>query len=190
MKIIISAHIDTVFKDPYCIYRGGILEGANDNFASIMALGTVLLNPIWLQDNIEIQLTEDEEMYMDGAKSIAKKNNPKDTFIIVMEVTEAKPGKNHLFTIENVHEIKISEIKKALPKHPFRIVNGGTESEAWLYAEHKFSVLEVCVPVVGGVHNLQSKTNIKSIEAVGKAIVALVEYFSTKDIASIRSEDD
>ena len=190
MKIIISSHIDTVFKDPYCIYRGGILEGANDNFASIMALGTVLLNPIWLQDNVEIQLTEDEEMYQDGAKNIARKNNPKDTLIVVMDVTEAKPGSGNLFTVENIHEIKTSEIKRALHKHPFRIIKDGTESEAWLYAEHKFSVLEVCIPVMGGVHNLQSKASIKSIEAVGRAIVALVEYFSAKDIASIRSEDD
>lgn len=189
MKIIISCHCDTVFTQPYCIFKGGFLEGANDNFASIMAVGTILTNPIWLKDNVELQLTEDEEMYMDGAKSIAKKNNPKDTLIIVMEVTEAKAGKNNLFTVENIHEIKVSEIKKALQRHPYRIVMEGTESESWLYAEHGFSVLEVCVPVIGGVHNLQSKSNIKNLEAVGKAIIALIEYFIDKDIASIRSED-
>jgi hypothetical protein len=109
MKIIVSCHCDTVFTQPYCIFKGGILEGANDNFSSIIALGTVLTNPIWLKDSVELQLTEDEEMYMDGAKSIAKKNNSKDTLIVVMDITEAKPGKKNLFTVENIHEIKISE---------------------------------------------------------------------------------
>jgi len=189
MKIIVSSHIDTIYKDPYCIFRNGILTGANDNFASMLALGTVLLNPIWMKDNIEVQFTEDEELGMDGARSIVKKNNPKDTLIIVMEVTEAKCVKNRLFTVENIHEIKVSEIKKALQRHPYRIVMAGTESESWLYAEHGFSVLEVCIPVIGGIHNLQGKSNIKNIEAVGKAIIALIEYFTDKDIASIRSED-
>jgi hypothetical protein len=181
----VSCHCDTVFTQPYAILTDGIFEGANDNFASMMAIGSVIgeLNAA------EVQLTEDEEMYMDGAKTIAKKNNPKDTLIIVMDITEAKPGSSNLFTIENVHELKISEIRKALKGHKYRIVKNGTESEAWLYAEHGFSVLEIDIPLKGGCHNLQSQSKVESILAVGKALVALIKYFKDKDISAVREDE-
>lgn len=189
MKIIVSCHCDTVFTHPYLSFKEGIIEGANDNFASIMAVSSVMGDPIWREPHIEVQLTEDEEMYMDGAKNIATKNNPKDTLLIVMEVTEASPGRSGLFTIENLHEIKPAEIKKALKGHNYRILKEGTESEAWLYAEKDFSVFEICVPVKGGCHNLQSKAKVESIIAVGQALVSLVSYFKDKEISAIRPED-
>jgi hypothetical protein len=185
MKIIVSCHCDTVFTQPYAIFKDGILEGATDNFASIMAVGSVL-GELGL---VELQLTEDEEMYMDGAKNIAKNNNPKDTLLIVMDVTEASPGRDGLFTIENVHELKLSEIRKALKGHKYKIVKDGTESEAWLYAEKDFSVLEIDVPVKGGCHNFKSKATIQSILAVGRALIALIEYFKDKEISAIREPD-
>ena len=189
MKIVISCHCDTVYTQPYAIFKDGIVEGANDNFASIMAASSVIGDPIWRQINLELQLTEDEEMYMDGAKNIATKNNTKDTLIIVMDVTEAHPGRNNLFTIENLHEIKPSEIKKALKGHAYRILKEGTQSEAWLYAEKDFSVFEICVPIKGGCHNLQSKAAVESIVAVGKALISLITYFKDKEISAIREPD-
>jgi hypothetical protein len=190
MKIIISCHCDTVFTQPYCKCRDGVLEGANDNFSSIMAISRTLDDPIWKGTEVELQLTEDEEMYMDGAKAIAKKNNPKDTLIIVMDVTDAKIRKGN-FTVENVHEIKISEIKKALVSFVkrYRIVKNGSESEAWLYAENGFSVLEIDIPVSGGLHSLNSKSKTEDHAVVSKAILALIYYFKDKDISAIRSDD-
>lgn len=190
MKIIISCHCDTVFTQPYCVCKEGIVEGANDNFSSIMAISRTLDDPVWKEPGIELQLTEDEEMYMDGAKAIARKNNPKDTLIIVMEVTERKVRKGN-FTIENVHEIKTSEIKKALVNFSkkYRLIKDGTESEAWLYAEQGFSVLEIDIPVSGGLHSLNSKSKIEDHAVVSKAVVALIYYFKDKDISAIRSDD-
>ena len=181
MKIIISSHCDTVFTQPYAILINGTIRGANDNFASLLAIGSVIEQ----LGDAEVQFTEDEEMYMDGAKSIAKKNNPKDTMIIVMDVTEASPGKGW-FTIENIHELNLIDIKKALKGHKYKIIENGAESEAWLYAEKGFSVLEIDIPVKGGCHNLQSETRVENIVAVGKALVSLVNYFKDKDISAVR----
>lgn len=180
-----SLNCDTIYNQPYAIFKNRIFEGATDNFASIMAIGSV----IGELGEAELQLTEDEEMYQDGAQAIAKRNNPKDTLIIVMDVTEASPGRQGLFTIENVHEIRLSEIRKALKGHKYRIVQDGTESEAWLYAEKDFSVVEIDVPVKGGCHNLKSKASLESILAVGRGIVALVDYFKDKEISAIRPTD-
>lgn len=190
MKIIISSHIDTVFNQPYAIFRQGILTGANDNFASTVALGRIMDDPVWESGNLEIQFTEDEEMYMDGAATIARRNNPKDTLIIVLDVTGVA-GK-HSFTIENIHEVKTEEIKKALKnfKGKYKIIKDGTESEAWLYAEKGFSVIEVDIPVRGGIHSLNSTSKVVDHRAVADAVLALIYYFKDKDISAIRSEDD
>lgn len=190
MKIIISSHIDTVFKDPFCKFKQGILKGANDNFASILALGRIIDDPIWLEPTIEVAMTEDEELSMDGAKYVALQNNPKDTLIIVQDVTK-KTGKKINFTIENVHEVKFSEIKKALKDFTkkYRIVQNGTESEAWLYAEKGFSVIEIDVPVAGGLHSLDSISLSEDQAVSAKALLALLYYFKDKEISAIRSED-
>lgn len=189
MKIIISCHCDTCFNQPYGILKDGVFRGANDNFASVLALGRILDDPLFQDPNIEVQLTEDEEMYMDGAKTIAKRNNPKDTLIMVMDVTENARKAN--FTIENVHEIRMSEIKAALKtfKRSYRMVSNGTESEAWLYAEHGFSVLEVDIPVKGGLHSLDSTSRTEDQKIAAQAILALLYHFKDKDISAIRSDD-
>jgi len=187
MKIVISCHVDTVFSQPYGILRNGIFEGANDNFASILALGRIIDDPIFMDPLIELQLTEDEEMYMDGARTIAERNNPKDTLIIVMDVTDV--GARYSFTIENVKEIRKAEIKKALKSFGkrYKIVDEGTESEAWLYAKQGFSVLEVDIPVKGGLHSLSSTSTVENQKAAAEAVLALLVYFKDKDISAIRS---
>lgn len=187
MKIIISTHCDTVFQQPYGVLKNGVFTGANDNFASILALGRIIDDPVFKDPTIELQLTEDEEMYMDGAKTIAKKNNPKDTLIIVMDVTEV--GSRYGFTIENVHEINVEEIRKALKSFgkKYKIVEDGTESEAWLYAEAGFSVVEVDIPIKGGCHNLSSTTTVENQKMAAEAVLALLYYFKDKDISAIRS---
>ena len=192
MKIIVSCHCDTVFRDPYCSFKQGILRGACDNFASILAVATILDDPMWLEPNIELQLTEDEEMYMDGAKSIVKKNNPKDTLIIVMDVTNAKIKGSMHFTIENFHEVRESEIRKSLKdfKGQYRLVPNGTESEAWIYAEHGFSVIELDIPVAGGLHSLDSTSKRIDQSVASKALLAMIYYFKDKEISAIRSEDN
>ncbi len=190
MKIIVSTHCDTVFRDPYCQFKQGILKGACDNFASILTVGRTMDDAIWNEPNVELVLTEDEEMYMDGAKCIATRNNPKDTLIIVQDVTK-KTGKKINFTIENVHEVKFSEIKKALKDFTkkYRIIQNGTESEAWLYAEKGFSVIELDVPVSGGLHSLDSISLADDQTVSAKALLALLYYFKDKEISAIRSED-
>jgi hypothetical protein len=147
-------------------------------------------DPVWLEPNIEVAITEDEEMYMDGAQYVAKQNNSKDTLIIVQDVTK-KIGKKINFTIENVHEVKFSEIKKALRDFPkqYRIVQNGTESEAWLYKEKGFSVIELDVPVSGGLHSLDSTSTAVDQSVTAKALLALIYYFKDKEISAIRSED-
>lgn len=190
MKIIISCHCDTVFSHPFCIFEKGILRGANDNFASILTVGRILDDSCWEDGNVILHLTEDEEMYQDGAKYIAKRNNPKDTLIIVQDITTIRSHKIN-FTIENVKEVRLTEIRKALKNFTgqYKIVPNGTESEAWLYAEQGFSVIELDIPIFNGEHSLDSITHIKDHVVASNALLTLIRYFKDKDIASIRPED-
>lgn len=187
MKIIVSCHCDTVFRYPYCSFREGILKGACDNFAGILTVASILDDLVWMESNIELQLTEDEEMYMDGAKCIVKKNNPKDTLIIVIDVTKT----NKHFTIENYREVKESEIRKALKefKGQYKLIANGTESEAWIYGDNGFSVLELDIPVFGGLHSLDSTSKRTDQAIAAKALLALIYYFKDKEISAIRGNN-
>ena len=182
MNIIVSCHIDTVFSQPCISWDGSRLKGALDNFASVFACS--LLIDSMLQD-IHIEFTEDEELTMDGARSLARKYNNQDTMFIVMDVTSS--SKKHLFTIENCHRIKSIHINRALQtfKGQYKIIQNGSESEAWLYRDLGFAVIEVDIPVFGGVHNLEGTTTWERVQTVATAIKVLVHYFKSKSLVEI-----
>ena len=182
MKIVISTHCDTVWKDPYLKIVDGMVIGACDNFASILAVGHVIQTP-----DIIIELTEDEEMSMEGARVVSERNSPEDTLIIVQDVTEKRKGRNKKlnFTIENVNNVQLKHIRKALKGFKYKVVSDGTESEAWLYKKAGFSCLEIDVPVTGGTHSLGSRAKVVDIIAVSDALKALIEYFKDKSIEEI-----
>jgi len=162
-------------------YKDGILRGALDNFASMLAAGLVMVS----MPDIHIEFTEDEEVTMDGARQVARANDNKDTMFIVMDVTDQAKGKD--FTIENIHRIRIKEIRKALEtfRGKYRIIPVGTESEAWLYKDMGFAVFEVDIPVKNGIHSLNCQTDLEKIKIAAKAVEALIRYFSTKLLAEI-----
>jgi hypothetical protein len=179
MEIIISVHIDSVFKDPMSTFKDGYLLGACDNLAGILACAQ-LIN----KEGIKIEWTNDEEMHMDGARYIAKENSADNVFMLVVDVTER--GKNWdklYFTVENYAGIQLKHIKKAL--HPlnghYKIIEKGTESEAWLYKDLGFACLEIDVPVSGGLHNLKNKARLIDILKVSEAISLVCDYLKDKD---------
>jgi hypothetical protein len=176
MKVVISSHYDTVFTHPFGILRGGILTGACDNIAGIIAVAQNL--PLMNMEGITWELTEDEEMYQDGARYIVKRNNPQDTFIIVVDCTlRNKRWEKTQFTIENIYGIKEYHIRRALsPLRGKYLIRKGFESEAWLYKDMGFACVEVDVPVMGGMHNLESKSRVEDMVVAGQAIKFLAEY--------------
>ena len=176
MKVIISCHMDTVFRDPFARLMNGELIGACDNMASILAASQIINKP-----GLNVEFTEDEEMHMDGARYVAKKNDPADTFIIVQDETiRVKTWKKINFTIENWFGVQVKHIKAALKGFHYLMKQNGVESEAWLYREMGFPCLEIDVPVVGGLHSLDGRARVEDILVVGNALNSLVDYFSAK----------
>lgn len=183
MRIIVSCHCDSVFRSDiaYMRYKGGILKGALDNFASMLA-ASLLISGI---PDAEVEFTEDEENTMDGARQLARANDNKNTMFIVMDVTG--DGKGKVFTIENVHRIRTKEVHEALTelKGQYRIVGRGTESEAWLYKDMGFAVIEVDIPARGGLHSLDCTTDFSRLKVVAKAVELLITYFKDKSITDV-----
>ncbi len=176
MKIIISCHFDTVFQHPYGRISDGYLTGACDNIAGIMVAAGLMDQP-----GIHIEFTEDEEMYMDGARAICKKYDPKETFIIVLDVTvRGKTWDKVNFTVENWNGIQTKDIKGALKGFNYKIVPNGTESEAWLYKDMGFACLEIDVPVMGGLHSLDGRARIEDILKATEAVLAIRHYIEGK----------
>lgn len=174
MKVLVSSHIDTVFKEPYARTKDGLLIGACDNFASAMAVGRIIED-----EEIIFELTENEEMFMDGARYVTKRYSPEDIFIVVLDVTKrAKSWKKNYFSVENWNGIDEKHIKRALApfKKQYRLNPNGEESEAWLYKEMGFACLEIDIPISGGLHSLDSTARISDILLVPPAVIAIKEY--------------
>ena len=189
MNIIVSCHYDTVFRDPFACWENGILRGACDNIAGVLAMG-YLIHEV---PELHLELTEDEEMGMDGARQLAKAHSPDDTLFIVIEVTERSSKWKHInFTIENFHRIQPRHIKAALKSMAgkYKLRPTGTESEGWLYRDKGFATLEVDVPVSGGLHNLKGVARGEDMWAVSEAVKLLAEYLAPKNIREIEGEID
>ena len=156
---------------------GGVLQGACDNIASILAAAQLIGD-----DDLEIQFTEEEEMHMDGARYLAKDHNPQEDFIIVLDGTDSKKNWKIHFTVENWYGIKEKHIRKALKSFTgrYKLNRDGTESEAWLYGELGFACLELDVPVCGGMHNLEATAKVTDILQTARAIRAVADYVKTK----------
>ena len=179
MIVIISCHIDSIFKDPMATFKDGYLLGTCDNLAGILACAQLIY-----KEGIKIEWTNDEEMHMDGARYVAKENSADNVFIVVVDVTER--GKNWekiYFTVENYSGIQLKHIKKAL--HPlnghYKIIEKGTESEAQLYHDLGFACLEIDIPVIGGLHNLKNKARLVDILKASEAIGLIVDYVKDKE---------
>ncbi len=178
MQVVVSSHIDSVFREPYARTQGGLFIGACDNFASAMAVGRIID-----EADILFELTENEEMFMDGARYVTKKYKSEDTFIIVLDVTKRNRNwKKINFTVENWNGILEKYIRKALQgfRGQYKLNLDGAESEAWLYKEMGFACLEVDIPVMGGLHSLDSIARIEDIVVVSTAILAIKNYIKDR----------
>ncbi len=190
MNIIVSSHLDTVFRDPHAHWQDGIFKGACDNLVGCFAMAIVMHNA----PNVRIEFTEDEEMYMDGCRQLAKYSKQDEDLFIVIDVCDRSKhwGKGINFTVENFHRIQQKHIRAALKPlaKQYRLRPQGEESEAWVYRDMGFACVEVDVPVVGGIHNLEGWTRGEDMWAVAEATKLLAEYFSPKNIREIEGEID
>ena len=192
MNVVISCHYDTVFIQPYGKIKDGVLTGACDNIAGVLSVAQLI------GDGLEIELTEEEEMHMDGARYLAKNHDPQSDFIIVVDVTRKPKGSKFHFTVENWHGITDKHVKAALKEFQgkYKLNKEGEESEAWLYSELGYACLEIDVPAAGGLHSLEAKSLIVDMLQAARAIKAVAEYIKTKtreelsDIYKVGDEHD
>jgi putative aminopeptidase FrvX len=189
VNVIISCHLDSVFTTPFADWQDGVFRGACDNFAGVLAMGYLVHE----MPDLHIEFTESEETTMDGARQLARIHKPDETLFIVIDVTDRSRGwKSIHFTIENYHRIQEKHIRQALKslRNKYKLKPLGTESEAWLYKDKGFPTLEVDVPVMGGLHNLQGVARGEDIWAVSEATKLLAAYFQDKTLREIEGEID
>ncbi len=178
MQIVISAHFDTVFLDPFSTLKNGMLCGTCDNLAGILATAQLIG-----KEGIFIEYTNQEESTMGGARNVARDHSADDTFMLVVDVTERKKNWDKIhFTAENWFGIQPKHIKKALQplSGHYRMTERGLESEAWLYKDLGFACLEIDIPVSGGIHNLKNKARLIDIQKASEAIDLVRIYLLDK----------
>ncbi len=161
------------------VLSDGILKGACDNVAGVLACAQLA------QDDIIVEFTYDEEVTMDGAKLVARKEDPASTLFIAVDVTKKMRSwpDRIKFTVENINGIHIKHVRRALKKlkGQYRVHVNGDESEAWLYRDLGFITLEIDVPCAGGLHSLDAVSRVEDIVAASMALRYLAEYF--KDLS-------
>lgn len=190
MNVVVSCHLDTCFADPFLRWHGKVVKGACDNFALVLATGMLLKS---MKDRVMIEWTEREELDMMGARAIAKRHKQEDSLFVVLDVTDSiRPIGTPCFTIENVHRVETKHIRSALStlNGRYRFISGGTESEAWLYKDLGFAVIEIDLPVKGGLHSLDTTARLEDIELIAQAIEKIVEYFSPKNLREVCPETE
>ncbi len=172
--ILISCHIDSVFKDTDYFLdfpNSEIIKGTLDNSASIAILLSAMLDN-QLPANIYVTFTEDEEQNMRGAHNTIDyfKRNLKEVWnklslVIVMDVSNKNWEKDvsieNFFIKRNVKnsgiltfkntESFIKYITKILKKNKisYGIVReeNAEEDESWTYEEYNLNVFSLCLPV-------------------------------------------
>ena len=121
---------------------------------------------------------------MEGARWVINHYPPEKNFIIVVDVTEKSTRwKTIQFTVENINEVDLKHIRKALKNFQgkYKLKEVGVESEAWLYKKEGFSCVEIDIVVTGGLHNLHNRAQISDILVASDAIRAIVDYVKDKE---------
>jgi len=179
MYVIISCHLDTIFNSPMADVKNGIQTGVCDNLSGVLCCSQLIG-----LEGIHIEFTNGEETNMEGARWVADRYSPDDTFLIVVDVTEKAPRwKSTQFTVENINGIDLKHIKKALKgfQGKYKVKETGAESEAWLYKKEGFSCLEIDIVVTGGLHNLHNRAQVSDILIASEAVKAITDYVKDKE---------
>jgi hypothetical protein len=107
--------------------------------------------------------------------------------------TRNKRWEKTQFTVENVYGIKEYHIKRALlPLKGKYLIRRGAESEAWMFKDMGFACAEIDVPVIGGMHNLESRARVEDMVIAGHAVKLLTEYIVKRerlDLGDPHTED-
>ena len=158
--LLISSHIDCLYRACFCNDEGDCLRGTFDNsFGNAAVLWNMIHNR--LPDNVVVAFTGNEESDSQGAVQAVValgRMGCEVPVALVLDVTNEGWESGALFTLENDLGIDILtayNINSSLDCYGgrFAFKHNAEPDESWDYAEYGIPSLTLCVPVCGELHS-------------------------------------
>ena len=157
--LLISSHIDCLYRACFCNDEGDCLRGTFDNSFSNAALLWNMLNDR-LPDNVVVAFTGNEESDSQGAVQAVVALGRMGCEVpaaLVLDVTNEGWESGALFTLENdlgIDMLTAYNIISSLECYGgrFAFKHNAEPDESWDYAEYGIPSLTLCVPVCGELH--------------------------------------
>ena len=158
--VLISSHIDTVYKECFCREDGDFLTGTFDNSLTNAAVVGNMLEGVFA-DNVIVAFTGDEEVDSEGALEVYRTLHHaglKVKFAVVTEVTNEGWDKECAFTVENDLGVGIfngRKLAEVLDEYQgeFDYIHNAEPDESWDYNALNIACLTLCVPAQGDMHS-------------------------------------
>lgn len=157
--VLVSSHIDCLYKNCFCNDEGDCLRGTFDNSFGNAAVLWCMFNDA-LPSDVVVAFTGDEERDSQGAIQALLaigRAGCSISLAIVQDVTNVGWESGALFTIENdrgidllsAHRV-VSALERYKGKYAFE--HNAEPDESWDYADYGIPCLSLCLPVGGNLH--------------------------------------
>jgi hypothetical protein len=179
MNIVISAHFDIARPVMSIKLDQEKLIGLVDNLAGVFAAYQAAR-----KTGTTVYFTNFEELEYDGADDVAKKLNPSETTVIVVDTIKESDAAEEPASIANVYGLDLSELE-AKYKKDIDFIKGPfepTEDETWIYGKkYGFKCFYFGVPIVGNnYHDTDNNIAVSSIDKSSEILVNVITWLKQK----------
>ncbi|MDO8503522.1 MAG: hypothetical protein Q7S60_02425 [bacterium] len=172
MKIIISAHFDVARPVMSILMDKQKISGLIDNLAGLFAAYEA-----GRKTGVPVYFTNFEEMGYEGAKSVAKGLDKKDTLVIVVDTCTDVKGKAAY--IGNAYHLKTGGLKKEF-KGKILFKDGLFEEdmdETYVYGgKAGLKTFFFGIPISGEYHDTDNEVALKTVDRSAEVLIHVIQW--------------
>lgn len=157
--ILISSHIDSVYKQCFCEEDQTFYRGTFDNSLTNAAVLYMMLAHV-LHENVYIAFTGDEEKDSGGCRELLtylySQGGSEVKFALVTDVSNVGWEEGVPFSVENDAGIDLftaHQLVEWLSPYWFSFLHEAEPDESWDYQRARIPALTLCIPVEGDMHD-------------------------------------
>ena len=159
--VLISSHIDSVYKEYFCREDGDMIAGTFDNSLTNTAVVCNMFEGRFA-DNIIVAFTGDEEVDSEGALEvyrILRQAKLNVRFALVTDVTNEGAEQGLAVSAENDRGVgifngkKIADVLIGSYAGEYTCVSNAEPDESWDYNALNIPAMSLCIPVAGDLHS-------------------------------------
>lgn len=157
--VLISSHIDSVYKQCFYADAGVMYKGTFDNSLTNAAVLWCMQHDV-LGENVVVAFTGDEEKDSHGCHEVMRvleEHGCTVKFVITTDVTEEGWDKACPFTLENDNHVDLMTAHRIIQSLDewgtnYKFIHDAEPDESWDYADGHYACLSLCAPILGEMH--------------------------------------